>query len=61
MGIIEMEEIKGAINEVLEQSEYNGGGIDDLKARSACKGGAAWKRITERTIIHRIWFEYWNY
>ncbi len=25
MGIIEMEEIKGAINEVLEQSEYNGG------------------------------------
>ncbi len=27
MGIIEMEEIKGAINEVLEQSEYNGGGV----------------------------------
>lgn len=25
MGIIEMEEVKGAINEVLEQSEYNGG------------------------------------
>lgn len=38
MGIIEMEEVKGAINEVLEQSEYNGGGIDELKARGACKG-----------------------
>lgn len=32
MGIIEMEEVKGAINEVLEQSEYNGGVLTSSRA-----------------------------
>lgn len=32
MGIIEMEEIKGAINEVLEQSKYNGGVLTRSRA-----------------------------
>lgn len=45
MGIIEMEEVKGAINEVLEQSKYNGGGIDEIKSNALLSAGSVVKSV----------------
>ena len=51
MSIMEMEEIKNAIAGVESKVEYNGGGIDDLKANALLNAGSVVKSVQYGTFI----------